>query len=32
MNSVPGYEIDFENIEILDRADTQKKLDFKEML
>ena len=27
-----GHEIDFENVEILDRADTIKKLELKEML
>ena len=29
---LPGHEMDFENVEILDRADTQKKLELKEML
>ena len=28
----PGHEIDFENVEILDRADTVRKLEYKEML
>ena len=28
----PGHEIDFENVEILDRADTTRKLEYKEML
>ena len=27
-----GHEVDFENVEILDRADTIKKLELKEML
>ena len=29
---IPGYEIDFENVEILDRADTTRKLEYKEIL
>ena len=31
-HSKPGHEIDFENVEILDRADTVRKLEYKEML
>ena len=31
-HSKPGHEIDFENVEILDRADTIRKLEYKEML
>ena len=31
-NILPGHEIDFDNVEILDRADTVKKLELKEML
>ena len=28
----PGHEIDFDNVEILDRADSERKLEYKEML
>jgi hypothetical protein len=31
-HNIPGHEIDFENVEILDRADTVRKLEYKEML
>jgi hypothetical protein len=31
-HNIPGHEIDFENVEILDRADTTRKLEYKEML
>jgi hypothetical protein len=31
-HNIPGHEIDFENVEILDRADTIRKLEYKEML
>ena len=31
-HNMPGHEIDFENDEILDRADTVRKLEYKEML
>ena len=31
-HNMPGHEIDFENVEILDRADTVRKLEYKEML
>jgi hypothetical protein len=30
-HNIPGLEIDFENVEILDRADTVRKLEYKEM-
>ena len=30
-NNIPGHEINFENIEILDRADYSFKLSYKEM-
>ncbi len=29
---IPGYEIDFENVEILDCADTTRKFEYKEIL
>ena len=31
-HNLPGHEIDFENVEILDRADSIKKPELKEML
>ena len=31
-NNIPGHEIDFENVVILDRADNSLKLAYKEML
>jgi hypothetical protein len=31
-NIIPGHEIDFDNVVILDRADSVKKLELKEML
>jgi hypothetical protein len=31
-HNIPGHEIDFENVKILDRADTVRKLEYKEML
>ena len=31
-HNIDGHEIDFENVEILDRADTIRKLEYKEML
>jgi hypothetical protein len=31
-HNISGHEIDFENVEILDRADTTRKLEYKEML
>ena len=31
-NYIPGYEIDFENVQFLDRADRSLKLSYKEML
>ena len=31
-HKLPGHEIDFANVEILDRANTIKKLELKEML
>jgi hypothetical protein len=31
-NTLPAHEIDFDNVEILDRADTTKKLELKKML
>ena len=31
-NSLTDHEIDFDNVEILDRADTELKLQYKEML
>jgi hypothetical protein len=31
-NQIIGHEIDFENVEIIDRADSVKKLELKEML
>ena len=31
-NKLPGHEIDFANVEILDRANTFKKLELKEMI
>ena len=30
--NIPGHEIDLENVEILDRADSVRKLEYKEML
>jgi hypothetical protein len=30
-HNIPGHEIDFENVVILDRADTVRKLESKEM-
>ena len=32
LNTIPGHEIDFENVEILDHADNSLKLSYKEML
>ena len=31
-HNLPGHEIDFKNVEILDRADTVKKLELKKIL
>ena len=31
-NNIPGHEIEFENVQILDRADSSLKLSYKEML
>ena len=31
-HNIPGHEIEFENVEILNSADTTRKLEYKEML